>query len=57
MLATASIQLRRTWRITSDLLLAFFARHLEQEPSPSIDQISRDYPEVVFRAAQPTPGT
>ena len=53
MLARATIQPQRMWRITSDLLLAFFAQHLDGKPSPSTDQLSADYPEVVFGAPDP----
>ena len=36
----------RMWRVTSNLLLAFFDRHLLRDPAPLLDGPSSDYPEV-----------
>ena len=48
MLAATSIEPRRMWRITCDLLLAFFATHLAQAAAPLLEGPSEDYPELVF---------
>jgi dienelactone hydrolase len=48
MLAATSIQPRRMWRITCDLLLAFFAKHLDQAAVPLLEGPSGDYPELSF---------
>jgi dienelactone hydrolase len=49
MLAATQIEPRRMWRITCDLLLAFFATHLQQAAVPPLLMgPSGDYPEVVF---------
>jgi dienelactone hydrolase len=40
------IQPHRMWRITCDLLLAFFARHLNGAAAPMLDQPAADYPEL-----------
>ena len=49
MLAATSIAPRRMWRITCDLLLAFFATHLQQAAVPPLLMgPSGDYPEVLF---------
>jgi dienelactone hydrolase len=49
MLAATQIEPRRMWRITCDLLLAFFATHLRQEGSDSLlEEPSGDYPELSF---------
>ena len=49
MLAATQIEPRRMWRITCDLLLAFFATHLGQEGSDSLlEEPWGDYPEVSF---------
>jgi hypothetical protein len=45
-IALASIDRRRAWRITCDLLLAFFARHLAGAPAPLLDDPGAAYPEV-----------
>jgi len=51
MLATTRIEPRRMWRITCDLLLAFFATHVRQEGVPSLlAGPSGDYPELSFGA-------
>jgi predicted dienelactone hydrolase len=51
MLAATQIDARRMWRITCDLLLAFFATHVLQEGSASLlEEPSRDYPELSFGA-------
>jgi hypothetical protein len=39
---------RRMWRVTSDYLLAFFDRHLKDQPSPLLDGPAFDHPEVVL---------
>jgi hypothetical protein len=51
MLAATSIAPERMWRITSDLLLAFFGRHLSAEPAPLLDDPTAVYPEVLVGAA------
>jgi hypothetical protein len=43
---------RRMWRVTSGYLLAFFDRHLKDEPSPHLDGPSPDHPEVVLGAPE-----
>ena len=43
---TTSIEPDRMWRITSDLLLAFFGEHLHGRPGPSLDDVSAAYPEI-----------
>ena len=49
MLAVTSIEPRRMWRITCDLLLAFFATHLgEAATQPLLQGPSGDYPELSF---------
>jgi dienelactone hydrolase len=49
MLAATSIDPRRMWRITCDLLLAFFATHLQQAAvAPLLMGPSGDYPELFF---------
>ena len=47
-LTATSIEPRRMWRITCDLLLAFFARHLNQAAAPNLEGPSGDYPELSF---------
>ena len=42
-----SIQPDRMWRITCDLLLAFFARHLNGSAAPLLDAPAADYPELI----------
>jgi hypothetical protein len=49
-LAGVKIDARRAWRITSDLLLALFGRHLDGAPAPLLDGPSNTYPEVAFGA-------
>jgi hypothetical protein len=48
MLAATSIEPRRMSRITCDLLLAFFAKHLDQAAAPLLEGPSGDYPELSF---------
>jgi hypothetical protein len=50
MLATAQIEPRRMWRITCDVLLAFFATHLDQAAAipPVLAGPSGAYPELTF---------
>jgi hypothetical protein len=51
MLAAASIDPRRMWRVTCDVLLAFFGTHLQQEPArPLLDGPSDGYPELRYGA-------
>lgn len=50
MLAATQIQPRRMWRITCDVLLAFFARHLDQAAGLILEGPSGDYPELTFGA-------
>jgi predicted dienelactone hydrolase len=51
MLAATSIQPRRMWRVTCDLLLAFFGHHLDQPTIPPLlAGPSGDYPELTFGA-------
>jgi dienelactone hydrolase len=42
------IQPERMWRITCDVLLAFFARHLNGAAAPLLDKAADDYPELIF---------
>jgi predicted dienelactone hydrolase len=44
----ATIEPERMWRVTSDLLLAFFDRYLNENPAPLLDGPSPVYPEVQF---------
>ena len=47
MLAAARIDPHRMWRVTCDVLLAFFATHLDQEPAPPLlEGLADDYPEL-----------
>ena len=47
MLAATRIDPRRMWRVTCDVLLAFFATHLDQEPAPPLlTGPAEDYPEL-----------
>jgi predicted dienelactone hydrolase len=49
MLAASQIEPRRMWRITCDLLLAFFATHLQQADTPPLlAGPTADYPELSF---------
>jgi hypothetical protein len=49
MLAATSIDPRRMWRVTCDVLLAFFATHLEHEPVLSLlEGPSDNYPELRY---------
>lgn len=45
-LAATRIQPQRVWRITCDLLLAFFAKHLNGDSAPLLDAPAEDYPEL-----------
>jgi predicted dienelactone hydrolase len=51
MLAATSIDAGRMWRITSDLLLAFFARHFDGAAADLLDGPSPQYPEALFGPA------
>jgi len=49
MLAATSIEPRCMWRITCDVLLTFFATHLQQAAAPPLlEEPSDDYPELAF---------
>jgi predicted dienelactone hydrolase len=48
LLGGATIEPERMWRVTSDLLLAFFNAHLSGTPAPLLDGPSPEYPEVQF---------
>jgi dienelactone hydrolase len=48
MLAATSIEPRRMWRITCDVLLAFFAKHFDHAAAPLLEGPAGDYPEVAF---------
>lgn len=51
MLAAAQIDPRRMWRITCDVLLAFFGTHLDQQPVPPLLEGPCDeYPELRYGA-------
>jgi predicted dienelactone hydrolase len=51
MQAATSIQPQRMWRVTCDLLLAFFGHHLDQPTIPPLlAGPSGDYPELTFGA-------
>jgi hypothetical protein len=54
-LALVSIDRRRAWRITCDLLPAFFARHLTGAPAPLLDDLPAAYPEVWARPPRSIP--
>jgi hypothetical protein len=45
-LDATKIQPDRMWRITCDLLLAFFAKHLNGASAPLLDGPTDDYPEL-----------
>jgi dienelactone hydrolase len=45
-LAAANIEPQRMWRITCDLLLAFFAMHLNSGSAPLLDGLADNYPEL-----------
>ena len=51
MLAATTIAPERMWRITTDLLLGFFGRHLSGRSGPLLEDPSARYPEVTFGAA------
>ena len=48
--AATRIDPRRMWRVPCDVLLAFFATHLEHEPAPPAQGPSDDYPELRYDA-------
>jgi hypothetical protein len=49
MLAATALEPRRIWRITCDVLLAFFGRHLNGAAHESVlDAALADYPELTF---------
>jgi hypothetical protein len=41
------IEPHRMWRLTCDLLLAFFGRHLNGAAAPLLDSPAKDYPELI----------
>jgi len=43
-----NIQPERTWRITCDLLLAFFGRHLNDVAATLLDGPTDSYPELTI---------
>jgi predicted dienelactone hydrolase len=47
-LDATKIEPHRMWRVTCDLLLAFFARHFNDAVAPLLDGPSADYPELIF---------
>ena len=51
MLAATTIDVRRMWRITSDLVLAFFARHFDGATTALLDGPNPQWPEAVFGPA------
>jgi hypothetical protein len=48
MLAATTLRPDRMWRLTSDLLLAFFGRHLLGHPGAVLDGPSPERPELRF---------
>lgn len=46
LLAATHIDPYRMWRLTSDLLLAFFDRHVNGAKTPPLDALSSQYPEL-----------
>jgi hypothetical protein len=48
MLAATSIDPRRMWRITRDVLVGFFARHLDGNDSAAKENLTADYPEITL---------
>ena len=48
LLDAASIDPTRMWRVTSDLLLGFFAEHLDGVPAALLDGPRPTHPELVF---------
>jgi len=55
MLGATTIDAQRMWRITSDLVLAFFAKHLSGIDAPLLDGANSVYPEIAL-SAQPDEG-
>jgi predicted dienelactone hydrolase len=51
MLAATTIEPARMWRVTSDVVLAFLARHLDGAPAPLLDGPDPDYPELAYGPA------
>ena len=51
MLAATTIDARRMWRITCDLVLAFFAKHFDGATSALLDGPSQQHPEAAFGPA------
>ena len=46
-LDATKIEPQRMWRITCDLLLAFFAWHLNGAAAPLLDRLADDVPELI----------
>jgi dienelactone hydrolase len=51
MLAATTIDARRMWRITSELVLAFFARHFDGATTDLLDGPNPQHPEAAFGPA------
>ena len=47
-LDATKIKPQRMWRITCDLLLAFFGKHLNGDTAPLLDGLADEYPELTF---------
>jgi hypothetical protein len=43
-----NIEPQRMWRVTCDLMLAFFARHLNGATAPVLDGLAAEYPELTI---------
>ena len=48
MLAATSIDPRRMWTITSDVLRSFFGQYLDGVDSPALDDVTANYPEIML---------
>jgi hypothetical protein len=51
MLAATTIEPARMWRVTSDVVLAFLARHLDDGPAALLDGPDPGYPELAYGPA------
>ena len=51
MLAATTIDPARMWRLTGDLVLAFFARYLDQRPATVLDGPDPSRPELSYGPA------
>ena len=47
-IGATTIEAQRMWRITCDLLLAFFAEHVQDVEAPSLAAVAATYPEVTM---------